>query len=235
MVGHEFRKIATNCASFDRLIHGGFPPGELSLIYGEAGTGKSTALLQCTINCARLGFKTFFIDADRAFSVERLKQMAQYDLNEITPLIGIFPLNNFYEQSILIEKLDRFITRNVRLVLVDTINSLYRLAIPNLEQAASLNKELNRQLAYLTQWAKVYSIPVILTSQVRSVLEEAFLVERTEPVATRTLHYWCKNVINFRPSSKSDVKMAFLEKFGGKKLSNTFCYFRLSDKGMEEC
>ena len=64
--------IQTGCISLDKLLGGGFLTGSLSLIYGEAETGKTSLAIQCVVNCARRGFKSLFIDNDGNFSYKRL-------------------------------------------------------------------------------------------------------------------------------------------------------------------
>ena len=52
----------------------------------------------------------------------------------------------------------------------------------------AVNRELNRQLAILAQTTKIKKIPVIITSQVRSVFNDQSTSVR--PVATRVLKFW---------------------------------------------
>ena len=222
--------VQTQSSSLDRLLHGGLPAGQLSLIYGKAATGKTTIAIQCTVNCARRGFQVFYMDSDGTFPVERLKQISP-DFEELTPLIGIFTPQNFFKQTVLIENLERYLTPKVHLVVVDTINSLYRCAFKDAQSLFLLNKELNRQLAYLADIALKNNLPVLLVSQVHSTLQEK--KEDVEPVATRTLHFWCANIIQLKPSIKPDEKVAYLKKFNGRKLYNIFCHLKLSEYGLK--
>jgi len=203
------------------------------LVYGEAGTGKTTLALQCAVVSAKMNFRVLFIDADRTFPAERLKQMVQNGLEETSSLIEIITPNNFFEQALLIERLDRLINENVGLVAVDTVNSLYRLAATNPDQVFTLNKELNRQQAYLTHFAKTCNIPVMLTSQVHSVFEEGLEAGKIEPVATRALRFWSSNILHLKQTQKPGMKIAYLEKFGGKNVSHLSCHFSLFDRGLE--
>ncbi|MFH1328540.1 MAG: ATPase domain-containing protein [Candidatus Bathyarchaeota archaeon] len=227
-------RFSTKCPPVDKMLHGGFPSGQVSLIYGEAGTGKTTFLLQCVITCVEKGQKAFFIDADGAFSTNRLRQMAGSNLEEITPSIGIFSPRDFYEQTVLVENLDRFITPKVGLLVVDTINRLYRLSLSDLKYSVTLSKELSRQLGYLTQIAKIFNLPVLLTSQVRGIVNNNLLSEKTEPVATRTLNFWSSNILHLKASHKEGVKIVSLEKHLGRKISNIFCKFKIFEYGISE-
>ncbi|MEM4630843.1 MAG: ATPase domain-containing protein, partial [Candidatus Diapherotrites archaeon] len=47
-------KVKTGIEGLDRALNGGFPKGNIILISGGAGTGKSTLCLQYLINGAKL-------------------------------------------------------------------------------------------------------------------------------------------------------------------------------------
>ena len=89
----------TGCISLDKLLGGGFPAKTVSLIYGEAETGKTSLAVQCAVNCARRGIKSLFIDTDGTFSYERLSQIAEYDYDRISPLMIIMRPTTFEDQS----------------------------------------------------------------------------------------------------------------------------------------
>lgn len=227
------KAVPTSCHSFDQIIRAGFPRGYISLIYGEADTGKTTIAIQCAINCARRGLKTIFIDSDNTFSSARLSQMSRYDLNVVSPRIIIFAPKNFKEQSHLIESLDRYLATGFMLTVVDTISSLYRLELGSSEETFALNRELNRQLAYLAQLAKTRKIAVLLTSQVHSVISEA-QVEEVEPIATRVLKFWSSAVVRLKQTPGVGVREAVLEKFLGVKRPHARCYFKLTEAGIQD-
>lgn len=223
--------MSTGCYAFDRVVRGGFPVEQLSLLYGEAGTGKTTIAIQCAVNCARRGFKTLFIDADGTFSSVRLAQIAQYDLDAVSPQILVFTPQKFKEQIHLIENLDAFLTPNVALIVVDTITSLYRLELGSSEKTFALNRELNRQLAYLVDIAKAKKVAVLLISQVHSVMGE---MNEVEPVAMRILNFQSKIIVNLRKIATVGVVEAILEKFSDMKYSHANSKFKLTETGIQD-
>ena len=117
---------STGCTSLDKLLTGGISVGNISLVYGEAETGKTTLAIQCAVNCARKGQKVVFIDADNSFSARRLSQIAYYDLEKLSPLIILLRPNNFQEQILAVDHLEDYLTEKVGLIVVDTFTSLYR-------------------------------------------------------------------------------------------------------------
>jgi len=221
--------IPTGCPPLDRLLGGGFPSGHISLVYGEAETGKTTLAIQCAVNAARAGYKTIFIDSDGAFSPERLSQIAYHDLDEVSPLIILVRPASFQEQAVLIDHLDEYLTRRVGLVVVDTITSLYRAELGRPEETFTANKELNRQVASLAQTAKTHEVAVLLLSQVHGV----FTPEQPEiePLAARILKFWSDIVLRLAPTGRAGVIQASLKKHLSRRRPET-CYFVIRENGL---
>ena len=202
--------VQTGCISLDKLLGGGFPAEGVSLVYGEAETGKTSLGVQCAVNCARRGIKSLFIDTDGTFSYERLSQIAEYDYERISPLMIIMRPATFQDQSRAVDHLEKVINSKFGLIVVDTVTSLYRVELDEPKETYAANRELNRQLAVLTQIAKTCGIAVLIVSQVRSVP----LGERTEmkPVATRVLNYWSDVVLDMRQTGQTRVIQVLREK-----------------------
>jgi len=225
--------ISTGCISLDRLLNGGFLISDVSLVYGEAETGKTTLAIQCAVNCARKGQKVVFIDADNSFSARRLSQIAYYDLEKLSPLIILLKPNTFQEQTLAMDHLEEYTTEKVGLIVVDTFTSLYRAEFgENQKERFALNRELNRQLACLAQIAKTHKKAVLITSQVRSILIEAKV--NVEPVATRVLKFWSDVVLRLKPAGRTKVVNAILERHPKHKRL-TSCYFTIEKTGIHDC
>lgn len=179
-------------------------------MYGEAETGKTTLAIQCAVNVARLGYKTLFIDSDNTFAPERLSQIAKIDLEDVSASIILVRPSSFGEQGTVIDSLERYLTEKFGLVTVDTITSLYRSELGTAKESFALNRELNRQVASLAQMAKTRGISVLLTSQVRSVLESD--VAEVAPIGTRVLEFWSDFVLSLKLTAQRNVVLACVEK-----------------------
>ncbi|MFQ5999239.1 MAG: ATPase domain-containing protein [Candidatus Bathyarchaeia archaeon] len=223
--------VPTGCGSLDKLLDGGFPADRVSLVYGEAETGKSSLAVQCAVNCARMGYKSIFIDADGTFSSKRLSQIAYYDYEKISPLIILMRPTTFQEQVIAIDHLDEYITKKFGLIVVDTITSLYRTELGNSKQTFALNRELNGQVAFLAQIARAHKIAALITSQVRSIFVEDQV--GVEPVATRVLKFWSDVVLNLKHTGQTRVIKALLEKHPERKRSMS-CYVKIEKTGIRD-
>jgi DNA repair protein RadB len=225
------RVIPTGCDSLDRLLNGGLPIDGVSLVYGEAETGKSSLAVQCAVNTARMDFKTLFIDSDGTFSTRRLSQIAYYDSENVSPLITLVKPTTFEEQATAIDNLDAYITEKVGLVVVDTITSLYSAKLGDSRETFALNRELNRQVACLAQIAKTHKVAALILSQVRSVFAETHV--SIEPVATRVLKFWSDVVLNLKHAGQPRVIKALLEK-RPKRKSPASCYLLIESSGIRD-
>ncbi len=225
------RVVPTGCSSLDKLLEGGFPTEEISLIYGEAETGKTSLAIQCAVNVARQGYKAIYLDSDGTFSPTRLSQITHYDSANLLSQIFLARPTAFQEQAFAIDHFDRYITKKVGLFVVDTVTSLYRAELGSPKETFILNRELNRQVASLAQIAKTYGIAIILTSQVRSVfVQEGVSIE---PVATRVLNFWSDIVLNLKHTSQKGVVNAVIEKHPKRKRSMS-CYLKIGRTGIRD-
>lgn len=224
-------KISTGCKAVDSLMGGGFSSGSVSLVYGEAETGKTTLMLQCAINCARQGRKTLFVDCDGAFSTRRFSQIASDQAEAIGQLLILMRPHDFSEQALIIDQLDDYVTRDLGLIILDTVTSLYRLKVSESpSRTFELNRELNRQLATLAQTARTRKIAVLMTSQVHSTFGK--LLGSIEPVAPRVLTFWAEIVIFIKPTGDPQKIKVILESQLG--VPERACYLRVGDTGITE-
>jgi len=223
-------RIPTGCKSLDSLLGGGLPSGKLTLVYGEAETGKTSLAIQCAVNSAKMGYRNIFVDADGSFIPERLYQIAGDIAEEVSMMIIVMRPKDFQEQAEIINNLDRYVIARVGLVIIDTITSLYRAALTSSQEVFSLNRELNHQVATLAEVSKSYSVPILLTSQVRGVINQEG--PAVEPVATRVLKFWSDIVILLK-KEKAGFITAKIEKplLNGRA---ELCYLSIESSGIRD-
>ena len=227
------RNIPTGSKTIDEYLGQGLPADSISLIYGEAETGKTTLAMQCAVNCAKQGRKTLFVDCDDTFSVERLSQLTTKQFTETAELIVLAKPHNFREQATIIDQLTEYIANNFALTIFDTFTSLYRLTVSESpSKTFELNRELNRQLALLAQTAKISKITVLITSQVHSVLDHVPV--SVEPVATRVLKFWADAIIALRPTENPHIVKVTLEKTPRKLQTTNTHLLKIEESGMHD-
>jgi DNA repair and recombination protein RadB len=226
------KKILTGCSCIDSHLNGGISPESVTLIYGEPETGKTTLAMQCAVNCAMQNYKTLFVDCDNTFSPKRLSQVASGKFEEIADRIILIKPADFREQTAVIDRISEYTAKNFGLVVIDTLNSLYRAKVAeSSEKAFGLNRELNRQMAILAQAAKTQRIPMVITSQVHSVFNETYVT--VAPVATRVLKFWADTIIAMKLTENPQTIKAVLEKTH-EKAQEVACYLRIDETGIHD-
>jgi DNA repair protein RadB len=212
------------------LLGGGFPLRQISLLYGEASTGKTILSMQCALEMARKDFRVFYVDADQSFSVHRLERLIGGP--EQAEKIVLFRPEDFRDQVEIVENLENVLTKTPALVVVDSITGLYRADNGGSEKIFARNRELNRQLAHLNSLAARFTLWILLTGQVHSTPSGGeWLVE---PVATRTLKHWSDLVLRLRQTPKMNVRDCILEKKNGVEVPGAHRLFRIGEDGIED-
>ena len=214
------------------MINGGFSRGELTLIYGEAATGKTTTAIQAAASSAKMRLKVIYVDSDRSFTQQRFRQIAGNQSKDISELISLFFPETFSEQRALIESLENYVTPSLGMVIVDSISSLYRAAFSDTASVFSLNRDLGGQLAYLGELASSHNIACIITSQVHARLTPP--VSDIEPVARRTLFHFPRTILRTRSTPKQGVREFVLERIDGKDIPRSSCLVRLQESGLAD-
>lgn len=162
--------ISSGSAIMDQLLNGGYEVDVISTIYGPAGSGKTTMCLLAAISVVQQGKKVIYVDTEGGFSIARLTQLTP-DQNLLSNIFVLKP-TTFQEQMQDMLKLKTIITDKIGLIIVDTISMLYRLELGKNNEIKHVNNQLSNQIAHLTEIARKYSIPVLLTNQVYSDFSE---------------------------------------------------------------
>jgi len=163
-------KIPTGSKILDKMLKGGYETDIITTIYGPAGSGKTVLCLLCAAGVARKGKKIIYVDTEGSFSLERLKQIAP-DYKKILDRIVFLKPTSFESQKKSFEKLKDLVNEKIGLIVVDTIAMLYRLELGKNEDIYEVNRELGRQLGYLTEIARKKHIPVLIANQVYADFE----------------------------------------------------------------
>ncbi len=110
----EFRMI-TQYSEFDRVLGGGLIKGEVVLITGSPGIGKSTFLLQLSQEYSKIG-NVFYISGEE--SPRQIKQRAKR--------INVNSDNLYILNDTNIEKIEKIILKDMpKVVVIDSIQTLY--------------------------------------------------------------------------------------------------------------
>ena len=196
--------VSTGSAPLDSLLSGGFERGVLTVIYGPAGSGKTTAVLMGALQVARQK-KVLFLDTEGGFSLERLQQLSGKH-TALTKNILVWRIHTFEEQQKAIAQLSSIASEHIGLIVCDTITALYRQQ--RSEQNNELNRVLSKQIGSLLELARLHDIPILLTNQVYADFNKKHNVHM---VGGDMLTYNCKCIMEFQ-IVHTNVRKALLKK-----------------------
>jgi RecA/RadA recombinase len=201
-------RIPTGIPALDNLLGGGFHSQAINLIYGEPITGKTTLSLTTVFHHLYQSktAKAVYLDIDNKLNMARLQQIAESQGSNLLTRLRLFTPESYRTQGDALEQLPELVEGD--LLVVDSITGLYRGETENTEKTFRVNKELNRQLGYLTEIAKITGSTTLLTGQVRSILD----TQEIEPVAQRLLRYWSETILRLEKTTDPGNRQAILEK-----------------------
>lgn len=150
----EEKRIRTGDGELNRVLGGGVVPGSLVLIGGEPGIGKSTLMLQLTLNLPDL--KVLYVSGEES---EHQIKMRAARLEAAAGGKDVYILTETSTQNIFkqIEQLEP------QLVVVDSIQTLYSAHIDSTPGSVSQVRECT---AELLRFAKETSTPVFLIGHI---------------------------------------------------------------------
>jgi len=199
-------RTSTGIPPLDRLLGGGFHSASINLVYGEPTSGKTTLTLTTTLHhlSSNRTAKAVYLDVDNKLNVGRLQQLIG-DRDDLLRRLHLYTPESFDLQSMSLEYLPELEPEDM--VIIDSITGLYRGETEDTEKTFQANKELNRQVGYLLEIAKTTGATMLLTGQVRSVMDTS----QIEPVAPRLLRYWSSTILKLEKTS-TGYRQATLEK-----------------------
>ncbi len=182
--------LAIGSAALDSLLEGGFEGGAITLLFGEAGTGKTNICLQVAGNVAASGKKVLYIDTE-GVSLERLKQIAGDRYEDVMRNILFFEAHTFEDQEKFVDKAVKLAESSLEVgtIILDSATIHYRLTRNDEERG--VRKSLSPQLAKLLSVARSKDIPIIVTSQVYTDIEKGTF----EPLGGHVLLHNAKAII----------------------------------------
>lgn len=222
----ELRLVPFHCPPLDDMMAGGIESGCLTLIYGEAGTGKTNLCLTLAKNLAREGRKTIYVDSE-GVSLLRLRMIAGEDQEKVMKEVLVSEVHSLEDQDRMIGKAIKLAEGNpdVGLLVVDSMTMFYRLASKDDERAE--RRVLAGQSAKLLTAARKLNLPVVVTSQVYTDVETGAF----EALGGNVLHHNAKTIIKVErlaPSKRRAVLMKHRHLAEGRS-----GIFYLTDRGIE--
>jgi DNA repair protein RadA/Sms len=146
----------TGIGELDRVLGGGIVPGEVILMIGEPGIGKSTILTQLALHQARGKQSVVYVCGEESPGQVKLRIQR---LGRATGVVDLQMLSETDVDAIIatIDKLD------LSLLIIDSVQTLYSAELPGLAGSISQIRECS---ARLIVYAKGHNVPVMLVGHV---------------------------------------------------------------------
>ena len=176
--------ITTGSSELNRILGGGFQTGKLTEVYGPFKSGKTNLAhtIAVTIQLPKkkggLGSTVAYIDTENTFSKEKIKRIAKrFGLEPKKVLSQIYHARIYSSdhQMQMIQKAETLCkTRNVRLIVVDSLMALLRAEYVGIGMLARRQGVLNNMIHGLSRVAETYNCAILLTNQVSTKMMGMF-------------------------------------------------------------
>ncbi len=210
-IGEEIR-IPTNISEFDRVLGGGLVQGSLVLIAGDPGIGKSTILLQSSVELCKQDKKVLYVSAEESASQIKLRADR---LNISNESLYIYSQTNFdsIKYQITTEKPD--------VVVIDSIQAIYS---SDIQSSAGSVSQIRECCNSLMQIAKQENITIIVIGHV---------TKEGNIAGPKVLEHMVDTVIQFEGDKYKSYRIlrAVKNRFGN---TSEVGIFEMCEKGLKE-
>ena len=204
-------RVLTEMGEFNRVLGGGVVPGSLILIGGDPGIGKSTILLQVSVQLANLG-RVLYVSGEE--SAQQIKMRAER-LGDLDSDFYLYAENNMQNIRAEIEKLQP------DFLVIDSIQTVMSPEITGVQGSVSQVREVT---AELLQIAKTNNIATFIVGH---VTKEGSLA------GPRMLEHMVDTVLYFEGERQHTFRIlrAVKNRFGS---TNEIGIFEMQSQGLVE-
>ncbi|MHA1269599.1 MAG: ATP-binding protein [Candidatus Helarchaeota archaeon] len=218
-----------NC--INQLLSGGFKSKKMYHIYGMEGIGKSTFCLELAYLVAKEGYKTLYISSNNNFNIKRMEQIAGKSISDILGLIFVQKPKNFKNQDKIINKLENFLTKQFKLIIIDDIISLFQDKNAYDNKSLLKNRILSRELAILKSLSIDFDVITLITNLSSSQKDEN---NNNMPILKSVTTFYSDFDLEIRKTQYNSLSKRLLVKIKPKISSDMeYCEFNLSNQGIE--
>ncbi len=236
----EVGRLTTGSKAFDKLLNGGFETQSITECFGEWGSGKSQIAMQLCVNVqlpedkGGLNGGALVIDSEHTFRPERIVQMANakgLDPEKVLKNIIIAKAYSSDDQMLIAEQAQELINgKNIKVIIVDSLTSLFRSEFTGRGTLASRQQKLNRHLSTLHKLADMNNIVVYVTNQVMAN-PGLFFGDPTRPIGGHILGHSSTFRIYLR-KSKAEKRIARL--IDSPNLPDGEAVFKVTPEGLTD-
>ena len=144
-------RMDTRDGELNRVLGGGIVPGSLILLGGEPGIGKSTLLLQISL---QLPYKTLYVSGEESQKQIKMRAERINPLSDNCYILTETKTQNIFKQIEVVQP---------EIVIIDSIQTLHT---DYIESSAGSISQIRETTAELIKFAKETNIPVILIGHI---------------------------------------------------------------------
>jgi DNA repair protein RadB len=216
--------LPTGSASIDTLLEGGLHAGEITAVYGEAATGKTTLAYQCLINMAKEGFKTVYIDTEHTFNTRRISQID--DKIDLSDYLIVLQPETFAQQVNYMKKLKHIAEgQPFKLLIIDTVSHLYRLELDSISKNIALRRLFEQHIARIHGETRRHDLFTLIISQVRSHRD------KISPIGEDQIYAYSKKILELNKGMIDNKRNAILRKGISNLIDESLPYI-ITEKGL---
>ena len=172
----NIKRVTTGSKSLDELLGGGVQTSAITEFAGEYRTGKTqlchtlAVTVQLPEEKGGLAGRALYIDTEGTFRPERIVPIAKrFGLSPEEALENIYVVRVFstdMQMEVVREIRKEIPKKNIKIVLIDSVTSLFRAEFHGIDTLAIRQQMLNQHLLDLKLLAWAFNIPVVVTNQV---------------------------------------------------------------------
>lgn len=182
----SYERYTTGVGEFDRVLGGGVVPGQVILIAGEPGVGKSTLLLSAAHSFAETGETVLYVTGEE--SAEQIGLRAER--------IGVDSANLYVADETDLEAvLTHISSENPGFIIVDSVQTI---ASPNLDGRAGGMAQVHEVATMITRIAKQTQTPTIIVGQIN---------KSNDLAGPKTLEHLVDTVLMFEGDANSGLRL----------------------------
>jgi DNA repair protein RadA len=185
----NIERVTTGSKELDKLLGGGLETNSTTEFYGEFGSGKSQL---CHTLCVTtqlpkeqggLAGSVMYIDTEGTFRPERVREIIvnrfpEKTAEEVETLMKGIVVGRTYNTDRLLNYVKHagktIMEKNVKLLIVDSITSLFRAEFIGRGQLSDRQQRLNALVHKLSRIAEYFNIVVVFTNQVLAAPDTFF-------------------------------------------------------------
>ncbi|MBO4337955.1 MAG: DNA repair protein RadA [Lachnospiraceae bacterium] len=205
-------KFHTGMEELDRVLGGGVMPGQLSLVGGDPGIGKSTLLLQMCRNLAGSGCSVLYVSGEE--SLKQIKLRADR-MGEFTDQLKLLCETDLEAVETVIER------EKPQVVIIDSIQTMYS---SNVSSAPGSVSQVRESTGVLLRIAKSMAIAVFIVGHV---------TKEGTVAGPRVLEHMVDTVLYFEGDRYASYRIlrAVKNRFGS---TNEIGVFEMCQSGLSE-